>query len=343
MCGECRSGINSQWCSRGYCILLVCKSGTHYYSSRIKQYNTYITGISNLVPSTTPFYVTQVVGGVNACVSPATPVTLTINPNPAAITGTVIVCAGSTTTLADATAGGTWSSASTGVATISALGVVTGVSGGTSVISYTLGTGCFATTTVTVNAMPQGSLTANGPFCVTGTGQLKWTATAGSGTYTVVYNDGVADRTIAGVTSGTPFNVNTNPVVSNTTYTLKSVTDANCVRSSGFTGGSATITVNPLPAPVITGSATVCNGTTGSVYSTPNVVGHTYVWAVTKGTITAGAGTNSITVTWTTAGSRHSRCHRDNNSNRVFGSSDTESSYGQSIAGTSNNRISNSM
>jgi len=62
------------------------------------------------------------------------------------------------------------------------------------------------------------------------------------------------------------------------------------------------VTVNPLPAPVITGSAIVCNGTTGSVYSTPNVVGHTYVWVVVGGNVTAGAGTNSITVTWTTAG-----------------------------------------
>jgi len=44
--------------------------------------NTYNTGIPNTPASTTPFYVTQVVGGVNACVSPATTVVLTINPIP---------------------------------------------------------------------------------------------------------------------------------------------------------------------------------------------------------------------------------------------------------------------
>ena len=35
--------------------------------------------------------------------------------------------------------------------------------------------------------------------------------------------------------------------------------------------------------------------------STPNVVGSTYNWNITGGTITAGAGTNSITVTWGSA------------------------------------------
>ncbi|KLT67685.1 hypothetical protein AB674_21445, partial [Flavobacterium sp. ABG] len=103
--------------------------------------------------------------------------------------------------------------------------------------------------TITVNPLPQGSLTANGPFCVTGSGQLTFTATAGTGPYTVVYQEnGGANRTQTNVTSGTAFATFTTPVTTSTTYTLVSVTGANsCVRSSGFTGGSATITVNPLP------------------------------------------------------------------------------------------------
>jgi len=58
-----------------------------------------------------------------------------------------------------------------------------------------------------VNPLPQGSLTANGPFCVTGAGQLTWTATTGTGPYTVIYNDGTDDYTVSGVVSGTPFAV----------------------------------------------------------------------------------------------------------------------------------------
>ena len=41
---------------------------------------------------------------------------------------------------------------------------------------------------------------------------------------------------------------------------------------------------------------------TNVTYSTPNVVGNTYNWNITGGTITAGAGTNSITVTWVATG-----------------------------------------
>lgn len=97
-------------------------------------------------------------------------------------------------------------------------------------------------------SVPQGSLTANGPFCASGTGQLTWTASAGPGPYTVVYNDGTANRTATNVTSGTPFNVFTNPVTNTTTYTLVSVTyPDNSVQTTGFTTSSATITVNALP------------------------------------------------------------------------------------------------
>ncbi len=79
---------------------------------------------------------------------------VTINPLPAAVTGTLKVCPGHTTTLADVTTGGSWTSATTSIATVgTSTGVVTGVAAGTSVISYTLTTGCFKTVTVTVNTV----------------------------------------------------------------------------------------------------------------------------------------------------------------------------------------------
>jgi hypothetical protein len=55
------------------------------------------------------------------------------------LSATTSVCVGSTVTLSDATAGGTWSSSNPAVATIgSSTGVVTGVSSGTVVITYAL-------------------------------------------------------------------------------------------------------------------------------------------------------------------------------------------------------------
>lgn len=54
--------------------------------------------------------------------------------------------------------GGTWSSSNTAVATIGeTTGILTAVSAGTTIISYTYGSGCLATKTVTVNPPPPAS------------------------------------------------------------------------------------------------------------------------------------------------------------------------------------------
>jgi hypothetical protein len=91
------------------------------------------------------------------------------------------------------------------------------------------------------------------------------------------------------------------PALSNTvsnTYTF-TPTAGQCASTT-----TLTITVNPLPTPVITGPAPVCQtiGTNYSTYSTPAVAGHTYTWTVTGGTIVSGQGTNSITVNWIIVG-----------------------------------------
>ena len=64
------------------------------------------------------------------------------------------------------------------------------------------------------------------------------------------------------------------------------------------------VTVNARPVPVISGSSTACITATNNVYSTQ--AGNTgYTWTVSAGgAITAGAGTNAITVTWSTLGAK---------------------------------------
>src|SRR6202034_990702 len=89
-------------------------------------------------------------------------ITVAVGPLPAAITGTAGLCAGYTTSLSDGTAGGTWSSGHTAVGTVSTSGVVSGVSAGTAVVTYKLGTGCMSTDTVTVNAAPSAITGATG-------------------------------------------------------------------------------------------------------------------------------------------------------------------------------------
>ena len=198
------------------------------------------------VPAT-PTYAT---GPTTVCAN-ASGVAYSINPVAGATSYTWSVPASATIT-AQATTGAT----------------VTFGTAGTVIISVTAGNLCGTSTAqtkaVTVNDVPQGSLTANGPFCGSGAGQLTWTASAGTGTYTVVYNDGTANRTAPNITSGTPFTPFTSTVTSTTTYTLVSVTDANgCIRSNGFTGSSATITVNTVPAVIssVSGGGSQCGGT----------------------------------------------------------------------------------
>lgn len=87
----------------------------------------------------------------------------------AQITGTNVIAAGATTQLSHTLSGGTWSSATTGVATVNATsGLVTGVAGGTSVITYTY---CGQSTIfiVTVKALPTISVISDQVLCATGT------------------------------------------------------------------------------------------------------------------------------------------------------------------------------
>jgi len=88
----------------------------------------------------------------------------------APITGTMSVCEGQTTALADATPSGTWTSGSIANATISSTGVVSGVAAGTAVISYasTNGFGCtaYATAVATVNVTPVAATTPAGSYAV---------------------------------------------------------------------------------------------------------------------------------------------------------------------------------
>jgi len=114
------------------------------------------TGIATIDPSTG--VLTGVSSGV-VTISYALPgggcvMTTNITVGGAPITGTTVLCAGTTTNLYDATGGGTWTSAATSVATIDASsGLLTGVGGGTALISYSSSCGV-VTTTVTVNAVP---------------------------------------------------------------------------------------------------------------------------------------------------------------------------------------------
>ena len=97
----------------------------------------------------------------------ANTVPITVNPVPFPITGTNYVYTGLTTSLTDITPGGTWSSSNLSLATVGpGTGIVTGVSAGLVLISYTLPTSCASFLKVEVNPLPaKNDLYAWYPFC----------------------------------------------------------------------------------------------------------------------------------------------------------------------------------
>ena len=120
---------------------------------------------------------------------------ITVQAPPVAITGTAVVCAGMTTTLNDLTAGGSWSSATPSIATIDGAGVVYGLSAGTVLMSYSLGT-CNTTRLVTVNPLPA-PITGLNYACAAGASTALSDATPG-GTWSLS-NPAIATINSSGV------------------------------------------------------------------------------------------------------------------------------------------------
>jgi len=190
------------------------------------------------------------------------PVTVTVNALPT-ITGTLSVCLGSTTQL---TGSGTpaastpWVSATPGVATVNNSGLVTSVSAGTSVITYTNNNGCSIIATVTVNPLPTAPVigTITNPTCSVATGSVVLNGLPSTGTWTLTTNPGGTTY----LATGTSFTV-AGLAVGSYTYT---VTNAN----GCFSPASGNVVINAQPvtptAPAIgTITQPTCALATGSV------------------------------------------------------------------------------
>ncbi|MBV9986501.1 MAG: HYR domain-containing protein, partial [Chitinophagaceae bacterium] len=124
-----------------------------------------------------------------------------------AITGNAPLCVGTNLTLTASIPGGTWSSSAPGVASVNASGVVTGQSGGTATISYSLDCANIATAVITVNALPLISAGSNSPVCVGNTvnftsgGGLSYAWTGPNGFSSNVQNPVI--NTVAASAAGT--------------------------------------------------------------------------------------------------------------------------------------------
>ena len=261
-----------------------------YAASAVYWYNTttggYLgSGTSIIVtPTVTTTYEAAAVGCQDT-----TKAFITIGPVTGGATGSITgpssVCLGGTIALTDATAGGTWSSGSPGVATVDATGLVTSVSGGTAIISYTNGP-CTSTHIVTINIAPP--ITGTTTLCVGGSSTLADITAGGTwiSSSTGVATIGLSSGLLTGVSAGT----------STITYT----TPAGC---------TTTTVVNIVVLSPIAGTKTVCMGNTTSLSDPGAGGGGTWTSSLTS-VATIGAGTGVVSgvsagttnITYTSAG-----------------------------------------
>ena len=228
----------------------------------------------------------------NSCGTSAATAVVTVNPlaNAGTITGTTPVCAGSSIALANAITGGVWSS-SNGNATVDGSGNVTGVSGGTSTISYTVTNSCgsaSATTVVTVNAFTAGSI--SGASSVTAGLTITLSDAVSGGVWSASNSNATVSGVglVTGVTAGT---VTISYAVTNTCGSV-SATDVITVNASGVSGITGTLSV-------CAGSTTaLTDATTGGTWHSSN----TSVATVGTSGIVTGVVTGTATISYTIAG-----------------------------------------
>ncbi|HRN78629.1 MAG TPA: hypothetical protein PKY29_01055 [Ferruginibacter sp.] len=104
--------------------------------------------------------------------------------------------------------------------------------------------GCMSRDTTKVSIFPVGGvLSGDNVICLGGSSNLTVTLT-GTGPWSVNYSDGTNTFTESGITTSTHI-IPVSPLV-NTTYTLVSVTDANCTATGSTVSGSATINLTSV-------------------------------------------------------------------------------------------------
>jgi gliding motility-associated-like protein len=244
--------------------------------------NNYVSGTPIPVsPAATTTY--NMVGNVtdaNGCtVAGSGTATVTVNTPPASavLSGAATICAGGSANLIVTITGGT------GPYTINidnGVGVINNYVSGTPIPvspaatttygmvgNVTDAAGCTVagtgTATVTVNSPTSAVLSGTASICAGNSANLTVTITGGTGPYTINVDNGVG--VINNYVSGTPIPVS--PAATTTYNLVGNVTDANGCTVAGT--GTATITVTTPPSSaVLSGTATICAGTSTNLIVT---------------------------------------------------------------------------
>jgi len=177
--------------------------------------------------------------------------TQTFEPTPTITGASTPLCVGSTVNLSATPSGGTWSSLTTGKATVgSSNGHVTGAGAGTATIQYTA-TGCSSTYGVNVNALPSlsGVSASPNPICSGATLSLNAAVSGGAGGLSTTWT---GPNSLSHTTTVLPPDTTLSSVTTAAagSYSISVTDDSGCVASSStspLTVNGITASANPDP------------------------------------------------------------------------------------------------
>ncbi|MGV3609763.1 MAG: Ig-like domain-containing protein [Fluviicola sp.] len=247
--------------------------------------NTAVATVSNsgLVTSLTAGTTTITYTNSSGCLDTKV---VTVNPLPT-VAGSDVCIGGTTQLTGSGTANATnpWISSNPAVATVSNSGIVTGVTVGSTTITYTNSNGC--SNTLTLNVVGNPALTGTMSACVGATTQLSATGTPNATNPWTSSNTAVATVSNTGLVTGG----------SAGTTTITFTNSSSCQ-------STAVVTINPLPT--ITGTLNVCAGATTQLTGSPTASAanpwtssNTAVATVSATGLVSGVSAGTTTITYT--------------------------------------------
>lgn len=214
---------------------------------------------------------------------------VTIHPTPNNVFGVMSVCVGETRTLANSLPGGTWSSSATGIATIvPGTGLATGIMAGTTIITYAMGSGCFATDTFYVAPIPS-SISGPSTVCVPSMIPPVYHNDMPGGSWSI------SNPSIATITSTSPYNAIVTGLMPGTAILTYSLCGVNATYPISVINGLGT-SITGLNDLCVGSTIDLDNLTPGGSWSS----GHTGIATVDPGTgVVVGVTPGSTFITYT--------------------------------------------